>query len=140
MNEYDPNYVEQKVFARIGVKAIIKNSEGKFLLLRRSGKVARAGQWSFPGGGVDRGEDLTDAVKREAVEETGLEILEPKIFITKSAFRGEDFVVSIGYICAMKEGSEPVLNWEHDDMVWITKEEALLLDLTDDARFFVEQL
>lgn len=47
--------------------------DGQLLLIRRRHAPAR-GRWSLPGGRVEIGELLADALKREVREETGLEI------------------------------------------------------------------
>lgn len=57
----------------VGVGAVIWNAERQVLLIRRT-KEPRIGQWSLPGGKVEKGESLHDAVRREVREETGLEI------------------------------------------------------------------
>lgn len=49
-------------------------SEGRFLLLKHRGLGTEGYLWSPPGGGVDFGESLTDAIKREFLEETGLNV------------------------------------------------------------------
>ncbi len=54
------------------VSAIIIE-DGSVLLIKRAFEPAR-GKWSAPGGSVEFGETLVDAVKRETLEETGLEI------------------------------------------------------------------
>jgi mutator protein MutT len=54
------------------VAAIIVE-DGRILLIRR-GKEPSMGKWSIPGGRMEWGETLIDAVKREVREETGLEI------------------------------------------------------------------
>ena len=54
------------------VEAIIKNDEGKVLLLKRSkSNKFYVGKWQLPGGKVDFGEDIQKAIKREIYEETG---------------------------------------------------------------------
>jgi 8-oxo-dGTP diphosphatase len=57
----------------IGVAAVIWNDRREVLLIRRT-KQPRQGEWSLPGGRVEFGERLEDALKREIREETGLEI------------------------------------------------------------------
>ncbi len=57
----------------LGVGAIIWNDRGEVLLIRR-GKPPRLGQWSIPGGHVEWGEAVKEAITREVREETGLEI------------------------------------------------------------------
>jgi 8-oxo-dGTP diphosphatase len=56
----------------VGVGAIIIDHE-RVLLVRR-GKEPLAGSWSIPGGLLDIGETLSQAVVREAFEETGLTV------------------------------------------------------------------
>lgn len=57
----------------VAVAAVIWNEAGEVLLIRRT-KEPRSGQWSLPGGKVEIGESLLDAVRREIREETRLEI------------------------------------------------------------------
>jgi 8-oxo-dGTP diphosphatase len=57
----------------VGVGAVITNDRGEVVLIRRGGPP-RAGQWSIPGGKLEWGERVTDAVQREIREETGLVI------------------------------------------------------------------
>ncbi len=49
--------------------------DDRSLLLIRRGHGPGAGLWSFPGGRVEPGEMLHEAVVREAMEETGLEVV-----------------------------------------------------------------
>jgi 8-oxo-dGTP diphosphatase len=57
----------------VGVAAVIWNNHGEVLLIRRA-KAPRKGEWSLPGGKVEFGETLLEAVRREALEETDLVI------------------------------------------------------------------
>ncbi len=47
-------------------------ADGQLLLVRR-GHGPAAGEWSIPGGRVEKGETLAEAVVRELAEETGIE-------------------------------------------------------------------
>lgn len=58
---------------KIAVGTIIRMANGKVVLVRRAIEPGY-GKWVFPGGYVDRGEEVTLAAIREAREEAGLEI------------------------------------------------------------------
>jgi len=59
---------------KIGVTAFIRN-EGKVLLMKRSQKEKfLPGYWEMPGGKVEFGEDINEAVTREVKEEANLDV------------------------------------------------------------------
>jgi 8-oxo-dGTP diphosphatase len=57
----------------LGVGAVIWNDKREVVLIRR-GKQPRRDQWSIPGGHLEWGESVHDAVLREVREETGLSV------------------------------------------------------------------
>ena len=58
---------------KVAVGTIIRASDERLVLVRRAIEPGY-GLWVFPGGYVDRGEDVTTAAVREAREESGLEV------------------------------------------------------------------
>ena len=55
----------------LAVAAIVTDEQGRVLLIRR-GHPPSAGRWTVPGGRVERGETLRQALERELLSETGL--------------------------------------------------------------------
>ena len=55
------------------VGAVVHDAAGRLLLIRRGHDPGR-GLWSLPGGRVEDGESLANAVRREVREETGLDV------------------------------------------------------------------
>ena len=56
----------------VGAAVLIRDDEGRVLLVRRGPEASRPGLWSVPAGFVDYGEDVRAAAARELEEETGL--------------------------------------------------------------------
>ena len=58
---------------KVAVGTIITHDDGRIVLVRRAIEPGY-GLWVFPGGYVDRGEEITAAALREAKEESGLDV------------------------------------------------------------------
>ena len=58
---------------KIAVGTVIRMPDGKIVLVKRAIEPGY-GKWVFPGGYVDRGEEITLAAIREAREESGLDV------------------------------------------------------------------
>lgn len=73
----------------LAVGAVIENGAGHVLLVRR-GRPPRQDEWSIPGGKVEWGEPVQQALLREVEEETGLQIeVEGLIDIVDSLIRND---------------------------------------------------
>ena len=138
MNNHDANYKSHKILFLVGQKAIIQNFNGDILVLQRSEKAGGGGKWSLPGGGLEEGENLAESISREILEETGLEISNFKQNSSRVYKNdSEESILIIGYL-GVATSEEVKINWEHVDFKWLSKGDALKLDLTDDGRFFIE--
>lgn len=137
-NSFDPNYVPTKSYALVGQKAIVLNA-GKILILHREEKPGVESLWSLPGGGLDDGENPFEGIMREITEETQLRVTDLKPYFLKSyKNKNNDFCVIVGYTCKADTPEKIKLNWEHSEFKWLSKDEAIKLNLTPDARTFLE--
>jgi ADP-ribose pyrophosphatase YjhB (NUDIX family) len=57
----------------VGAAVVVRDDEGRLLMVRRGPGASRSGLWSIPAGFVDYGEEVRRAAARELREETGLE-------------------------------------------------------------------
>ena len=64
----------------VAAGAVVLNERGEVLLI----KDDRRNSWTFPGGIVEEGEGLLDGVKREVLEETGIEVEVGQLFCVTS--------------------------------------------------------
>ena len=81
----------------LGVGAVVV-SDDRALLIRRGNEPAK-GEWSIPGGMVEPGERIHDAVIREVVEETGLLVeVGQRLAVVERIFRDSQGKVKYHYI------------------------------------------
>lgn len=116
-------------------KALVFNSEGKFLVLKRNYTNQK---WDLPGGAVELPEKHDDSLSREIKEETGLVAgnLKP-LEIQTTPMDNNGYLLFIGYECSV-DGVDVVLSHEHSEYRWVTKEEFLGMDATQYLKNFVK--
>jgi len=110
----------------VGVGGVVVR-DGRALIIRRA-QEPRKGEWSLPGGVVELGERLVDAVRRELREETGLRVDVGPIVETFDRVHHDGdgrvrfhFVI-VDFLCRAAEG-EPVAGTDADALAWVTAEE-----------------
>lgn len=109
--------------------------DGKVLVVRRARKPA-LNLYTFPGGGVEIGETLSEAVSREVREETGLAVEpvvlagEREVIVRDAQGRVERHFVILCFAARWIAG-EPALNEELDDARWIDPADLGSLRTTD---------
>ena len=103
---------EYPVSPIVGVGAVV--FQGDCVLLVRRAKAPLAGEWSLPGGAVELGETLDQAIRREVMEETGLtvavvKVLEALDHIEKDASGRIRFhYVLVDFLCSLRFADDPV--------------------------------
>jgi 8-oxo-dGTP diphosphatase len=104
-------------------KVLIQNNEGKFLMLKKSGKYSGhyGERWEPPGGKIEDGEDRFEAAVREVEEETELEI-ESLDDLVRIELEDEE-IVNCYVMRAEQFDGTLVLSEEHSEYEWVTPEE-----------------
>jgi ADP-ribose pyrophosphatase YjhB (NUDIX family) len=109
----------------VGVGAVVVE-QGRVLLVQRGTEPAK-GQWSIPGGLIDVGESLREAVAREVLEETGLvveplELIELLDRIHRDGERVRYHYVIADYLCRVV-GGELLAGSDADAVRWVERRE-----------------
>ena len=117
------------------VAAVIRDG-GRLLLARRPAAKRHGGRWELPGGKLLSGETLARAAARELAEELGVRVL--AVGEPEGSFRdpGSPYLVRF---CPVEIEGEP-RPLEHEELRWVTVEEARRLDLAPSDERFLELL
>ena len=126
----------------VGVGAIIL--DGDRILLEKRKNSPGKGKWSVPGGLVELGEKVEDAVVREVKEETGLEVYEPRLVdVVNYVSWGEKGAVIYHYIIidylVTARGGNPKAASDAEDLKWVPFNEVEEYNLTESFRRFFQQ-
>lgn len=91
--------------------------EGCLLMVQRATEPGR-GLWTIPGGRVEAGESLTDAVRREVREESGLEV---DVGELAGVFEvtGDPHYVILDYLAAPAGATDPIPGDDAADVRWV---------------------
>lgn len=105
------------------VKGILLKG-GKALIVKRADDDTGGGTWEFSGGKIEFGESLEDALKREYLEETGVNIEVSKIlYVTSFKTNVNRQVVLISYLCNCDDCHSITLSFEHSEYMWANRGE-----------------
>lgn len=124
---------KEKLFF-VGVKGLMQNSQGQFLLLLADVSNHRKNTepyWDIPGGRIKEGDGVLETLEREILEETGIQADNPQ-FLTAVVSNHEipldnsstAGLVLMVYRVTIPEGSVVAISEEHSSYEWVDLAEA----------------
>jgi len=143
---------QNKLFYFVANVVIFRDEDSKFLILKRSeNETVHPGKWAIPGGKLEWSDleitktthlhdhvydfenAIEDLLKREAMEEAGVKIAGPFLFIKDVAFvRPDGIPVMLVSFAAHYHSGEVKLEEEaFSDYMWVSKEELGSYDLIE---------
>lgn len=132
--------MSKQQFPEPTVGALIFNTEEKIFLMR-SHKWRN--KYVLPGGHVELGEKIEDALRREVKEETGLDIYDIDFvlfqeFIYDKLFWKKKHFIFLDYSCKTKS-KKVTLNSEGQEYVWVSIQKALKLPIESYTRKAIKE-
>lgn len=112
---------------QVGVKVLIEN-DGQYLLLERAGVMPtdNGWYWDIPGGRINEGEPLLEALAREVLEETGMTLTgNPELFMAQDIFVDAKGLHVVRLTYRGSASGNVVLSDEHQSYKWVGEEELL---------------
>ena len=119
------------------VGALLHDGCGRVLMVRTH---KWSGKWGIPGGKIRLGEASEDALRREILEETALEIADIRFAMVQDSIDSPEFMrpehfLLLNYVArADANGAGVVLNDEAEEFRWLAPGDALALDLNSPTR------
>jgi 8-oxo-dGTP diphosphatase len=113
---------------RISVKALVRNAEGKILLVKVPNR-----EWGVPGGGLDHGESVEAGLRREVREELGVDIesISPHPILAAPYYYEPRNRWKFRLLYEVTLAGEPKVGHDSVAICWFSKDEILTLKLSD---------
>ncbi|HEX6351586.1 NUDIX domain-containing protein [Actinophytocola sp.] len=121
----------------VAVTAVVRDVAGRVLLIRRTDNDL----YAIPGGALELGETLTQAVRREVIEETGVAV---EVTGMLGVYSDPEHVIEFTdgevrqefSVCFRAEptGGEPRTSDESSEVLWVAPEELDVLDIHPSIR------
>ena len=131
----------RQVFPEPTVGALIVNSQGKILLAKSHKWFDR---YTLPGGHIEVGETMVEAVKREVREEVGLDVEVADMLLMQEAIFAPEFYkkkhfIFIDFYCKSKDEQVTLDQKEIQDYVWVYPGAAYNLKLDSFTRKTIDR-
>lgn len=114
----------------VTVVAVIRNPEGKYLVLKRHDKeVAYPSMYTFPGGKIEDNDTTEETLAKEVEEEAGLRLKSGKILLKDKSILRPDGQTSksLSYLCEIDGPDKVTISDEFTDFKWVNIEDLKIL-------------
>lgn len=136
----------EELVVQVAAKAVIVDDQGKVLVVREAAtgeNNTKIGYWGLVGGRLEPGEAFFDGLRREVLEETGLEV-EPLRPVYVGEWRPTIHgiphqIVAIFMLCGVKDKAVTV-SVEHDAYKWILPAERHSIPMMEPDCFVVDEV
>lgn len=117
---------------------IVLDDSGKVLVGQRVKPDAYFQKWEFPGGKLEQGESVVDALKREFLEEVGIDIIESREFMVwEHSYPDRDVKLFVRIIDAF---IGKATSREGQALKWVSLEEIAEMDFLAGNQVIIERL
>jgi len=128
----------------VGVGAVIVDSRGMVFVALRGPKARNEqGRWEFPGGAIQFGETLEEGLRREILEEFGLDISVGELIGVADHIlpAHRQHWVSPAFLCTIVSGSPAIHEPEKcEGILWVQPKQLFELELSEASRRTLEDL
>jgi 8-oxo-dGTP diphosphatase len=110
----------------LAVTAVIRNQDGKYLVLKRHPReIAFPEHYCFPGGKVDGGDSIEETLVKEIKEESGLVMKPGKILVKDASYLRPDgqTVKVLAYLVEVEKGEAKFDPNDFTEYKWVTADE-----------------
>ena len=121
----------------VAVGAVVVH-DGDLLVIKR-GHPPATGRWSLPGGRVEAGELLVEAVVREVLEETGLEAACGELLGWAERVDDDGHFVILDFEATVLERRDPTPGDDAIEALWVPLSDVTDLDLVDGVAEFLHE-
>lgn len=120
------------------VTAAILRKDGKILIARRQSGDAFGGKWEFPGGKIKEGENPEDCLRRELLEEFGIDTIINRLICIIPYTYPHGSIILFAFEVSQSKG-DIKLN-VHDEVEWVELRELGMYDLLEADKLIIEKL
>ncbi len=103
---------------KVGVAAAVKNDRGALLVVRR-GHAPEQGRWALPGGHLEWGETLHDAVRREVAEEVHLRVTVGQVLHVAEIILPDAHFIVLDFAARLDGSDRLVADSDAADAKWV---------------------